>query len=86
MIPAAGKDPDVNISKSRLPGGRAFMPSVSLKRLTKVWREESAGKIKQVLETCRRRKEDRSIRRTTREMGLAYSLLGLASPHARGKS
>ena len=49
MIPAAGKNPDVNISKSRLPGGRAFMPSASLKRLTKVWREESAGKTKPVV-------------------------------------
>ena len=74
MIPAAGKDPDVNISKSRLPGGRAFMPSVSLKRLTKVWQEESAGKTKQVLEACHRRKEGRSIRGTAREMGLPTRL------------
>ena len=69
MIPAAGKNPDVNISKSRLPGGRAFMPRVSPKRLTRIWQEESAGKTKQMLEACRRRNEGRSIR----EMGLAYS-------------
>ena len=46
MIPTAGKNPDVNTSKSRLPSERAFMPCVSLKRLTKVWQEESAGKTK----------------------------------------
>ena len=73
MIPVAGENPDAGVPKERLPSGRASMPSVSLKRLTKVWQEESAGKIKQVLEACHRRKEGRSIRGTTREMGLTYS-------------
>ena len=49
------------------------MPKVGIKRLTKVWQEESAGKTKQMLEACRRRKEGRSIRGIAREMGLAYS-------------
>ena len=62
------------------------MPRVSLKRLTRIWQEESAGKTKQMLEACRRRTESRSVRGTARKMGLAYSLLGLAGPHARGKS
>ena len=73
MISAAGKNPDVDIPKGRLPGGRAFMPRVSPKRLTRIWQEESAGKTKQMLEACRRRKEGRSIRGMAREMGLAYS-------------
>ena len=60
--------------KNVSPAGRAFMPSVSLKRLTKVWQEESAGKTKQVLEACHRRKEGRSIRGTAREMGLPTRL------------
>ena len=69
------------------------MSRVSLKRLTRIWQEESAGKTKQMLEACRRRTESRSVRGTARKMGLAYSLLGLAysllglaGPHARGKS
>ena len=49
------------------------MPRVSLKRLTGIWQEESAGKTKQILEACRRRKGGRSIRGMAREMGLAYS-------------
>ena len=49
------------------------MPRVSPKRLTRIWQEESAGKTKQMLEACRRRKEGRSIRGMVREMGLAYS-------------
>ncbi len=73
MISAAGKNPDADISKGRLPGGRAFMPRVSLKRLTRIWQEEPTSKTKQMLEACRRRKEGRGIRGTAREMGLAYS-------------
>ena len=46
MISAAGKNPDVDISKRRLPGGLAFMPRVSLKRLARIWQEEPAGKTK----------------------------------------
>ncbi len=86
MIPAIGKNPDVNTLKSRLPGGRAFMPSVSLKRLTKVWQEEPAGKTKQVPEACHRRKEGRSIRGTARGMGLACSTVRdwLVRMHAGG--
>ena len=49
------------------------MSRVSPKRLTRIWQEESAGKTKQMLEACRRRKEGRSIRGMAREMGLAYS-------------
>ena len=49
------------------------MPMVSPKRLARIWQEESAGKTKQMLEACRRRKEGRSIRRAARKMGLAYS-------------
>ena len=66
MISAAGKNPDVDISKRQLPGGLAFMPRMSLKRLTRIWREEPAGKTKQMLEACRSRKEGRSIRGTAR--------------------
>ena len=49
------------------------MSRVSPKRLTRIWQEESAGKAKQMLGACRRRKEGRSIRGMAREMGLAYS-------------
>ena len=49
------------------------MPRVSLKGLTRIWQEASAGKTKQILEACRRRKGGRSIRGMAREMGLAYS-------------
>ena len=42
------------------------MPRMSLKRLTRIWREEPAGKTKQMLEACRSRKEGRSIRGTAR--------------------
>ena len=62
MISTTGKNPDADISKGRLPGGRVFMPRVSLKRPTRIWQEESAGKAKQTLEACRRRKEGQSIR------------------------
>ena len=87
MNSAAGKNPDVDISKGRLPGGRAFMPKVGIKRLTKVWQEESAGKTKQMLEACRRRKE--GPEHPGNSPGDGTGLLdcpGLASPHARGKS
>ena len=73
MIPGAGKNRGAGASKGCLPCGRAFMPRVSPKRLARIWQEESAGKTKQMLEACRRRKEGRSIRGMAREMGLAYS-------------
>ena len=34
--PATGKNTDAGVPKGRLPGGRAFMPRVSLKRLTRI--------------------------------------------------
>ena len=73
MISATEKNPDVDISRGRLPGGRAFMSRMSLRGLIRIWQEESAGKTKQMLETCRRRKEGRNIWGMAREMGLAYS-------------
>ena len=74
MISAAEKNPDVDISKGRLPGGRAFMSRVSLRGLIRIWQEESAGKTKQMLEACHRRKEGRNIWGMAREMGLAVLL------------
>ncbi len=58
MTSSAGKD--AGAPKERLPRGQKFMPRVCLERLVKVWKDEPAGKSKQVLEACRRRKEGRA--------------------------
>ena len=47
MTTAAGKD--ASTPKERLSRGQKFMPRVSLKRLTKTWQKEPAGKSKQIL-------------------------------------
>ena len=49
------------------------MPRVCLERLVKVWKDEPAGKSKQVLEACRRRKEGQGVHSMAREMGMNYS-------------
>ena len=54
---------------------------------SRIWQEESAGKTKQILEACRRRKGSRSIRGDG--LGDGIDLLycpGLAGSHARGIS
>ncbi len=71
MTSSAGKD--AGAPKERLPRGQKFMPRVCLERLVKVWKDEPAGKSKQVLEACRRRKEGQGIHSMAREMGMNYS-------------
>ena len=46
MTSSAGKD--AGAPKERLPRGQKFMPRVCLERLVKVWKDEPAGKSKQV--------------------------------------
>ena len=71
MTSSAGKD--AGAPKERLPRGQKFMPRVCLERLVKVWKDEPAGKSKQVLEACRRRKEGQGIHSMARGMGMNYS-------------
>ncbi len=73
MTSTAGKDTDSGVPKERLPKGQKFMPRVCLKRLARTWKDEPAGKSKQVLEACRRRKEGQGIHSMAREMGMNYS-------------
>ncbi len=73
MTSTAGKDTDSGVPKERLPKGQKFMPRVCLKRLAGTWKDEPAGKSKQVLEACRRRKEGQGIHNMAREMGMNYS-------------
>ena len=73
MTPTAGKGTDADVPKERLPKGQKFMPRVCLERLVRTWKDEPAGKSKQVLEACRRRKEGQGIHSMAREMGMNYS-------------
>ena len=73
MTSTAGKDTDSGVPKERLPKGQKFMPRVCLKRLARTWKDEPAGKSKQVAEACRRRKEGQGIHSMAREMGMNYS-------------
>ena len=73
MTHTAGRGTDAGVPKERLPKGQKFMPRVCLKRLVRAWRDEPAGKSKQVLEACHRRKKGQGIRSMTREMGINYS-------------
>ena len=86
MTSTAGKDTDSGVPKERLPKGQKFMPRVCLKRLARTWKDEPAGKSKQVLEACRRRKEGQGIHSMAREMGdELLDCPGLAGPHASRK-
>ena len=71
MTTATGKG--ASTPKERLPKGQKVMPRVCLERPVKAWKDEPAGKSKQVLEACRRRKEGQGIRSMAREMGMNYS-------------
>ena len=56
-----------------VPKGAAFMPRVSLKRLTKVHKKEKAGKSKYRLHAALLRKEGKGIRKISWMLGVAYS-------------
>ena len=56
-----------------VPKGAAFMPGVSLRRLTKAHKKEKAGKPKYMLHAALLRKEGKSIRKISRMLGVAYS-------------
>ena len=65
-----------NAAKNEVvPKGAAFMPGVGLKRLIKVHEEEKAGKSKYRLHAARLRKEGMCIRKISRMLGMAYSIV-----------
>ncbi len=74
MGKAAGKKrPNAAKRDEVVPKGAAFMPSVSLKGLTKAHKKEKAGKSKYRLHAALLRKEGKDIRKISRMLGVAYS-------------
>ena len=73
MGKAAGKKrPNAAKRDEVVSKGAAFMPRVSLKRLTGAHKKEKAGKSKYRLHAARLRKEGRGIRKISRMWGMAY--------------